>query len=245
MKTLAIIPARYGSTRFPGKPLIDINGKTMIRRVYEKAESANSVDKVIVATDDQRIYDHVISFGGAAIMTGTDHQSGTDRCGEVVASLSEYGIIINLQGDEPFIPSQMIDELVQFFKKEPNRKIATFVKEIENLTHLFNPNTVKAVIDIQGNALYFSRQPIPYQQGVVESDWLKNHTYYKHIGMYIFDRNTLLELVKLQPSKLEKSEKLEQLRWVENGFSIGVGITTYESIGIDTPEDLSRLRSEL
>lgn len=245
MKTLAIIPARYESTRFPGKPLIDINGKTMIRRVYEKAESANSVDRVIVATDDQQIYDHVVSFGGAAMITDTTHQSGTDRCGEVVVSFSEYDTIINLQGDEPFVPAQMIDDLVMFFKKEPNRKIATFVKEIENPAHLFNPNSVKAVIDIQGNAIYFSRQPIPYQQGVLESEWLKNQVYYKHIGMYIFDRTTLLELVKLKPTKLEKSEKLEQLRWLENGYPIGVGITTYESIGIDTPEDLSRLKSEL
>ncbi|MFT5386265.1 MAG: 3-deoxy-manno-octulosonate cytidylyltransferase (CMP-KDO synthetase), partial [Saprospiraceae bacterium] len=166
------------------------------------------------------------------------HQSGTDRCGEVAVAISDYEIIINLQGDEPFVPSLMIDELVRFFKKNPNRKIATLVKEINDPALLFSPHIVKVLIDIQGNALYFSRQPLPYQQGVLEKEWLDKHIYYKHIGMYIFDRNTLLDLVKLQPTGLENSEKLEQLRWLENGYKIGVGITTYNSIGIDTPEDL-------
>ncbi len=240
-KTLAIIPARYGSTRFPGKPLVDIKGKTMIQRVYQKAIEAKLVDKVIVATDDQRIYDQVLAFNGEVIMTASHHQSGTDRCGEVATLLTEYDVIINIQGDEPFIPSEMIDELIIHFKNNPNQKITTLVKIIEDSAQLFNPHCVKTVIDTNGNALYFSRQPIPYQQGVLEIDWLDNHDYFRHIGLYVFNRNTLLDLVKLPPSKLEKQERLEQLRWLESGYSIGVGVTNYDSVGIDTPEDLSRL----
>lgn len=241
MKALAIIPARYGSSRFPGKPLVNIEGKTMIQRVFEKASAAYEVDKVIVATDDQRIYDHVQAFGGTVMMTASTHRSGTDRCGEVATLISEYEIIVNIQGDEPFIPSEMIDELVVFFRTNPDRKIATLVKMIEESTHLFSPHTVKTVMDQHGNALYFSRQPIPYQRGVLEIDWFENHDYYKHIGMYAFNRNTLLELVKLPISKLEQAEHLEQLRWLENGYTVAVGVTQHESIGIDTPEDLSRL----
>lgn len=241
MKTLAIIPARYGSTRFPGKPLVKIHGKTMIQRVYEKAKSANLIDQVVVATDDQRIYDQVLSFGGSVMMTADSHQTGTDRCGEVAELFSEYETIINLQGDEPFVPSEMIDELVTFFNQQSDIKIATLVKPIDSGEQLFSPHTVKCVFDKSGKALYFSRQAIPFQQGIPESDWLKNHDYYKHIGMYIFDRKTLLELVHLLPTSLERKEQLEQLRWLENGYAIGTGITSFESLSIDTPADLEKL----
>lgn len=240
MKTLAIIPARYASSRFPGKPLVDIGGKSMIQRVYEKASLASTLDEVIIATDDQRIYDHVDTFGAKVMMTADRHRSGTDRCGEVAALLTNYDTIINIQGDEPFIPPEMIDELVTIFQNQSEGKIATLVKPIEETSVLFNPNVVKVVLGKNGNALYFSRQPIPFQRGILEIDWLNNNTYYKHVGIYAFDRNALAKLVELAPSPLEQSEQLEQLRWLENGFSINVGITNYESIGIDTPEDLTQ-----
>lgn len=243
MKTLAIIPSRYASTRFPGKPLVDIAGKSMIQRVYEKATLAGTIDEVIVATDDQRIYDHVSDFGGKVMMTATRHQSGTERCGEVSALLNSFETVVNIQGDEPFIPPEMIDELVFSFQKQSGNKIATLVKPIEETSMLFNPNVVKVVLGKKGNALYFSRQPIPFQRGVLEIDWLNNHTYYKHIGIYAFHRKTLENLVKLPLSSLEQSEQLEQLRWLENGYSISAGITQYESRGIDTPEDLSKIQS--
>ena len=238
MKTLAIIPARYASTRFPGKPLVDINGKSMIRRVFEEVSHANLVNQVIVATDDQRIYDHVIAFGGTAMMTSSEHPSGTDRCGAVALQFSDFQTIINVQGDEPFIPPKMIDQLIDSFQKAKDAQIGTLVKKIDDQDDLFSPHVVKSVFDKDGKALYFSRQAIPFQQGVEVGAWLKNHDYYCHIGMYIFDRKTLLELIKLPSGILEQKEKLEQLRWLENGYSISIGITEYESKGIDTPEDL-------
>lgn len=239
MKTLAVIPARYASTRFPGKPLVDIKGKTMIRRVFEQASAADLIDKVIVATDDQRIYDHVQGFGNV-MMTG-EHQSGTDRCGEIAERFPEYDTILNIQGDEPFVPPEMINELILFLKNSGTFKIGTLAKKINKSALLFDPNTVKVLMNKTGNGLYFSRQALPYFRNVEKKDWIKKYTYYKHIGLYIFERKTLLELVQLPESTLEKAERLEQLRWLQNGYSIGVGITEFESFGIDTPEDLESL----
>jgi len=238
MKTLAVIPARYASIRFPGKPLVMIQGKTMIQRVYEKASAAKQVDEVIVATDDQRIFQEVLNFGGKVMMTSPDHQSGTDRCGEVAAQFPDFDVVINIQGDEPFIPEAMIDELVATFKQSSDTKIATLAKRIDHQASLHDPNTVKLVLDQQQNALYFSRQAIPYQRAHPKEEWLAHHEYYQHIGIYIFDQHTLLDIVQLKVGQLEEVEKLEQLRWLAQGYKIGVGITTYESVGIDTPEDL-------
>lgn len=240
MKVLAIIPARYASTRFPGKPLVDIKGKTMIQRVVGQVQLSKMVSKTVVATDDKRIYEHVKSFGGLVEMTSTEHLSGTDRCGEVALKFPDYQTVINVQGDEPFIPPLMIDQLIESFQNSKNGQIGTLVKKIKHLEDLLNPNVVKSVFSIENKALYFSRQAIPFQQGIEKGEWLKRHDYYKHIGMYIFERKTLLEIVQLLPGLLEQKEKLEQLRWLENNYSINIGITTLDSKGIDTPEDLKR-----
>jgi 3-deoxy-manno-octulosonate cytidylyltransferase (CMP-KDO synthetase) len=239
-KVLAIIPARYQSVRFPGKPLVDIRGKAMVQRVYEQVSAASSVDKVIVATEDQRIIDKVQSFGGTAMLTSELHQSGTDRCGEVAGQMTDYGIVLNVQGDEPFVPPAMIDELIRFHQAQ-KYSIATLAKVITQGADLFDPNVVKVARGLQGQALYFSRHPIPFQRDMELNDWVKTGRFYQHVGIYIFNRETLLQLVQLAASPLEQQEKLEQLRWLENGYSIGVGITALESRGIDTPEDLKKI----
>lgn len=240
MKILGIIPARFASSRFPGKPLADIDGKSMIRRVYEQCRKSSSLHKVIVATDDQRILDHVKSFGGNVIMTSEDHGSGTDRCSEVAGLFPEFEICINIQGDEPLIDPLQIDLLCACFKHE-NATLATLIKKITTAEELFNPNTPKVIFNKDMDAIYFSRNPIPFLRNSAQDEWLNNHTYYKHIGIYGYRTSTLLEITKLEMSVLEKAEALEQLRWVENGYKIKVAITDKESQAIDTPEDLKKL----
>jgi len=244
MKIVGIIPARFASSRFPGKPLADIAGISMINRVYLQASKAALLDKVVVATDDKRIYDEVVSHGGAAVMTSENHRSGTERCNEVVEKLAasgeNYDIAINIQGDEPFIEPSQIDGIAAIFKN-PEIKIATLVKEIKSNDELFSPNVVKAVLGKDKKALYFSRQPIPFLRGVGQNEWLKKMTFYKHIGIYAYRTDVLAEIVKLPVGKLEEAESLEQLRWLENDFSVYTEETDFESIAVDTPEDLIKI----
>lgn len=242
MQIIGIIPARYASTRFPGKPLVNIKGKSMIQRVYEQVEAASLVTNTIVATDDERIFNHVKSFGGNVMMTAETHQSGTERIAEVVENMEEdFDIAINIQGDEPFIQPQLINDLANFLIQNPQFNIATAAKKITDNETLFNPNSVKVVFSQSGKALYFSRQTIPYLRGVETENWLKQQDFYKHIGIYAFRTSTLLEIIKKPISNFEKSESLEQLRWLENDYIIGVMPTEFETIGIDTPEDLERV----
>ena len=244
MKILGIIPARYNSTRFPGKPLVMIEGKTMIEHVFNGVKGTGIVDRVVVATEDKRIMDAVASFGGEAIMTGKFHKSGTDRCGEAIQKLGEsvdnYDVIINIQGDEPKVAAEHLQLVIKSFE-DPECQIATLKKKIKNLAELNSTNTVKVVCDRNGNALYFSRQPIPYLRGIAKEMWLRRHSYYKHIGIYAFRREVLQHIVQLPQTPLEKCESLEQLRWMENGYRIAVRETTKESVAIDMPEDLLNL----
>lgn len=245
MKFIGIIPARYASTRFPGKPLAMLGGKTMIQRVYERV--AGLLDKAVVATDDERIAQTVRTFGGEVVMTSPNHRSGTDRCHEAYMLKSnegeKYDVVINIQGDEPFIQPEQIAAVRSCFDKEETQ-IATLVKPFtpaDGWKALRNPNSPKVVLDGAMNALYFSRSVIPYLRGVEEGDeWLANHTYYKHIGLYAYRAEVLGEITRLPQSPLELAESLEQLRWIENGFRIQVAVTQQETIGIDTPEDLIR-----
>ncbi len=241
LKYIAIIPARYASTRFPGKPLAMLGGKPVIQRVWEQVSSV--VDAAVVATDDERIAQTVESFGGRAIMTSPDHKSGTDRCWEAYQKQGEeFDVVINVQGDEPFIAHSQLRAIMACFEDE-NADIATLVKpfaEEDGLSALENPNSPKVVLDNDSCAVYFSRSVIPYLRGVEREEWLKHHTFYKHIGMYAFRRDVLGEVTALPQSTLEKAESLEQLRWLENGYKIGVGISDVETVGIDTPEDLER-----
>ena len=241
MQSLAIIPARYASTRFPAKPLAMLGGKLIIERVYRQVQQA--IDDVVVATDDERIMRAVESFGGRAVMTSTEHRSGTDRCYEALMKVGgSYDIVINVQGDEPFIQPEQIRSLVACFE-DPATDIATLVKPFtveDGIEALENPNSPKVVVSRDMKAIYFSCSVIPYMREVPREEWLSRHTYYKHIGMYAFRAKTLGKVTALPQSSLELSEKLEQLRWLENGYRIGVVITTIETIGIDTPEDLRR-----
>jgi 3-deoxy-manno-octulosonate cytidylyltransferase (CMP-KDO synthetase) len=239
-----IIPARYASTRFPGKPLALIGGKPMIRLVYEQASLALS--SVYVATDDHRIYNAVRSFGGNAVMTSPDHRSGTDRCAEAAVIIENEtgrtpGTIINIQGDEPFIRPDQISLLASCFD-DKNVDIATLVRKVEKDEDLFNANQPKVVIGLSGDAIYFSRSVIPYLRGEKPEEWASRHTYYKHLGIYGYRKDTLLKLTKLNPGPLETAESLEQNRWLENGFRIRTAVTKWESIGIDTPEDLENAK---
>lgn len=247
MKFLGIIPARYASTRFPGKPLADIGGKPMIQRVYERVQAC--LTDVWVATDDERIEQAVTRFGGNVVMTGTHHKSGTDRCLEAAALIGgDYEVIINIQGDEPFVQADQIEALKACFITKPSTCIATLVKPFtaaEGLTALQNPNSPKVVLNAGGEALYFSRSVVPYLRGVEPELWLEKETFYKHIGIYAYKRNTLAELAALPPSRLELMESLEQLRWLENGYTIQTAVTTVESLAVDTPEDLERVRDYL
>lgn len=247
MKFIAIIPARYASTRFPGKPLASLGGKPIIQRVYERV--CNLFDHTCVATDDERIAKAVEGFGGKCVMTSPNHKSGTDRCWEAVnrVGVSDYDVVVNIQGDEPFIHPSQIEELKRCFDK-PSTQIATLVKPFESdapLQSLTNPNTPKVVVGAQMQALYFSRSVIPFLRDTNQEEWLKNHTFYKHIGLYAYKTSVLREITSLEQSKLEKAESLEQLRWLENGYRIQVGITNNETIGIDTPEDLVRAEEYL
>lgn len=238
---LGVIPARYASTRFPGKPLVDIQGKSMIQRVYEQAIQAEGLDQVVVATDDARIFEHVRGFGGTVQLTRADHPSGTDRCAEVATHFPEAQFLLNIQGDEPFIQPEQIDLLVDTLVHHPVCTLATLAKQLIDPEALTNPNVVKVVFSETVGAIYFSRHPIPYLRGVPPLEWLAQQTFYKHIGLYGYRRDTLLALARLSPSPLEQAESLEQLRWLENGYRIAVGITELETMGIDTPEDLVRL----
>ena len=241
MRTIGIIPVRYQSTRFPGKPLIDIAGKTMVQRVYEQASKATALSDIVVATDDQRIFDEVESFGGKVVMTASTHQSGTDRCAEVAMHHQDIAAIINIQGDEPFLDPSQVD-LVAHLLQIQEVKIATLVRKIERTTDLINPNNVKVVLQNDKKALYFSRSPIPYYRSAPQEEWIKQHTYFHHIGIYGFKRSTLLEIAQLSRSPLEKAELLEQLRWMEHGFPIHVAHTDKPSFGIDTPEDWEKAK---
>jgi len=243
MEFLGIIPARYDSTRFPGKPLVDIKGKTMIRHVYEKASEA--LTDVVVATDDQRIYNEVKNFGGNVVMTSPLHQSGTERCFEALNIYSEktnkkYTVVINIQGDEPFIKPEQISLLRSCFK-DITTQIATLIKKVDSNEEIFNPNKPKVVINSKDEAIYFSRSPIPYIRNSNKEDWSNNHIFFKHIGIYAYHIDALKEITQLPKSTLEEVESLEQLRWIENGYKIKVAETDYESISIDTREDLEQL----
>ncbi|MDP9048819.1 MAG: 3-deoxy-manno-octulosonate cytidylyltransferase [Bacteroidota bacterium] len=240
MKILGIIPARYSSTRFPGKPLVDIAGKSMIRRVYEQAKKCAQLADVIVATDDERIFNHVTGFGGMAVMTSPDHQSGTDRCAEVALSYPQYDVIINIQGDEPFINPEQITKLAACFNS-PNTQIATLIKKVQSKQELVNQNSPKVIVNNLSEAIYFSRSPIPYIRGQAQQNWLRHFTYFKHIGIYGYRADVLHQITKLPVSSLEKAESLEQLRWVENGYKIKVAETELETFAVDTPEDLKNL----
>jgi 3-deoxy-manno-octulosonate cytidylyltransferase (CMP-KDO synthetase) len=242
-KYIGIIPARYASTRFPGKPLALIQGKPMIQRVYEQASKV--LDMVYVATDDERIFKAVKEFGGRVIMTSASHSSGTDRCAEAVVRVEEelgekFDVVLNIQGDEPFIEPRQISLLMECFD-QPRTQIATLVKEASIPEEVFNPNRPKVVLGSNQQALYFSRSPIPYIRGAEKEDWLATTKFYLHIGLYAFRKEVLLEVTRLPQSSLEKAESLEQLRWIENGFHITVRVTTYDSFGVDTPEDLAGL----
>ena len=241
---LAVIPARYASTRFPGKPLVDIGGKTMIQRVYEQVGQSQRVDQAVVATDDLRIFDHVRSWGGEVMMTRPEHPSGTDRCAEVARRFPAARFVLNVQGDEPFIQPEQIDLLADTLINNPRSSIATLVKKIEQPEMLFNPNVVKAVFSERGTAIYFSRHPVPFVRGAAPETWWEKQVFYKHIGLYGFRKSTLLRIARLSPTPLELAESLEQLRWLEHGFRIRIGITELETVGIDTPEDLKELRIE-
>lgn len=242
---LAVIPARYASTRFPGKPLADIQGKTMIRRVWEQVLQSRRVDAVVVATDDDRIAAHVQAFGGQIMRTRSDHPSGTDRCAEVALHFPAAEFILNIQGDEPFVQPEQIDLLADTLCSDPAFTIATLAKRIEQAEALFNPNVVKVALAGDGRAIYFSRHPVPFLRGCAPADWLTRHAFYKHIGLYGFRRETLLHIAGLAPTLLEQAESLEQLRWLEHGLPIRVGLTDWETMGIDTPEDLWHLQVEL
>jgi 3-deoxy-manno-octulosonate cytidylyltransferase (CMP-KDO synthetase) len=240
MQIVGIIPARYASTRFPGKPLADVNGKPMIQRVYEQAKKCKMLSEIIIATDDRRIESAVKKFKGKAVMTSAKHESGTDRCFE---ALKKYGgrfdAVINIQGDEPFIHPGQISKVADCFK-DKNVQLATLAMKIKSIHELTNHNTVKIILNIKKEAMYFSRTAIPYYRGEDFTEWLKMHTYYKHIGIYGYRADILAEITKLERSPLEIAESLEQLRWLENGYKINVELTEHESISIDTPEDLKK-----
>ncbi len=257
MKVLGIIPARYASTRFPGKPLVDIEGKSMIERVYRQAKQCKLIDTLVVATDDIRIFEHVQNFGGKAVMTSTDHVSGTDRCAEVLTNMqldafldapksnlvksnlpkgnTLFTHVVNIQGDEPFIEPEQIDDLVRFLI-DKNYDIATQAYRVLDTDKIANPNTVKVVCDIHNKALYFSRAGIPYQREKTEGQY-----FLKHIGLYAYKAEVLVNLSRLTESHLERTEKLEQLRWLEAGYTIGVTETKFNNLSIDTPTDLEEI----
>ena len=238
MKFIGIIPARYASTRFPGKPLAILGGKPVIQHVYEKV--AASLEEAYVATDDQRIYDAVVAFGGKAVMTRTDHKSGTDRIEEAIEKIGgDWDVIVNVQGDEPFIQRSQIETVCRCFD-DADTQIATIGKPFESMEAVENPNSPKIVLDNRGYAMYFSRSVIPFVRGVEREQWLKSYPFLKHLGLYAYRKEVLREVTQLPQSSLEKAESLEQLRWLQNGYKIKVGITNFETVGIDTPEDLKR-----
>lgn len=243
MKFIGIIPARYASTRFPGKPLAILGGKTVIQRVYEQATAV--LQEAYVATDDERIFQTVEQFGGRAVMTRTDHKSGTDRIEEAAEKIgTDADIIINIQGDEPFIQQSQIETLMHLFD-DSDTQIGTLGKPFESIEAAMNPNSPKIVTDLRGFALYFSRSVIPFVRGQQQSDWLQHFPYLKHLGLYAYRREVLRQVTRLSQSPLELAESLEQLRWLENGYRIRVGLTNVETVGIDTPEDMQRAEAFL
>ena len=249
MKFIGIIPARYASTRFPGKPLAMLGGKTVIQRVYEQVDKTlnshlspltSHPSPVYVATDDERIFNAVESFGGKAVMTRSDHQSGTDRIQEAAEKIgTDADVIINVQGDEPFIQPSQIETLMHLFD-DAETQIGTIGKPFDTIEAVQNPNSPKIVCDVRGYALYFSRSVIPFIRGKEPSEWLTHFPFLKHLGLYAYRREVLAQITKLPQSSLEKAESLEQLRWLQNGYRIKVGLTDVETVGIDTPEDLLR-----
>ncbi len=244
MRVLAVIPARYASTRFPGKPLATLGGESIISHVYHRVRRTEGIEDVVVATDDESICDHVESFAeeGTVMMTSDQHRTGTDRCGEVVQRLERqgytYDLVINVQGDEPFVDPAQLQTLIACFN-DPEVLIATLATPVTSREELFSPNNVKIARAADGRALYFSRQPIPYRRDVDPDHWLDGATYLKHVGIYAFRADLLPELCRLGTGTLEDCEKLEQLRWLEAGFNIHVALTDHANIGIDTPEDLA------
>lgn len=235
-----IIPARFAATRFPGKPLADIAGKTMVQRVWEQASKSKSLDQVVVATDDTRIFDHVVSFGGVAIMTDPQHPSGTDRCMEALQQLKgSFDYVINIQGDEPFIHPEQIDELASVL--DGKVQLATLVAHAQDASFIFSENEAKVVLNDRQEALYFSRSVIPSIKGKPKEQWAELHPYVLHVGMYAYRVDTLAAITKLPVGKLEAMEGLEQLRWLEAGYPIQCAFTKYESHSIDVPEDIERI----
>lgn len=238
MKFIGIIPARYASTRFPGKPLALLGGKPVIQHVYEKV--ATVLEAAYVATDDERIYDVVKSFGGQVVMTRTDHKSGTDRIEEAIEKIGgEWDVVVNVQGDEPFVTKSQLDTICHCFD-DPTTQIATLGKPFESMEAVQNPNSPKIVVDNMGFAMYFSRSVIPYVRGKEKSSWLTHYPFLKHLGIYAYRKDVLRQVTQLPQSSLEIAESLEQLRWLQNGFKIKVGTTDVETVGIDTPQDLER-----
>ena len=239
MKVLGIIPSRYASTRFPSKPLSMIKGKTMIQRVWEQAWKSK-LDAVVVATDDMRIADEVLNFGGQYVLTDPNHRSGTDRCREAMYMVEgQYDAVVNIQGDEPFINPEQINQVIDLISRD-DTQLASLAKRIDDEDELFSPNVVKVVMDKQGNALYFSRNPIPFMRSLPHDQWLQKGEFYKHIGLYAYKAETLCQVAEMQSTTLEMAESLEQLRWLENGLRIRMGITTYYSLSIDTQADLEK-----
>lgn len=238
MKFIGIIPARYASTRFPGKPLALLGGKPVIQQVYEKVAAV--LEAAYVATDDERIYDVVKSFGGQVVMTRTDHKSGTDRIEEAIEKIGgEWDVVVNVQGDEPFVAKSQLDTICHCFD-DPTTQIATLGKPFESMEAVQNPNSPKIVVDNMGFAMYFSRSVIPYVRGKEKSSWLTHYPFLKHLGIYAYRKDVLRQITQLPQSSLEIAESLEQLRWLQNGFKIKVGTTDVETVGIDTPQDLER-----
>lgn len=238
MKFIGIIPARYASTRFPGKPLALLGGKPVIQHVYEKVAAV--LEAAYVATDDERIYDVVKSFGGQVVMTRTDHKSGTDRIEEAIEKIGgEWDVVVNVQGDEPFVAKSQLDTICHCFD-DPTTQIATLGKPFESMEAVQNPNSPKIVVDNMGFAMYFSRSVIPYVRGKEKSSWLTHYPFLKHLGIYAYHKDVLRQVTQLPQSSLEIAESLEQLRWLQNGFKIKVGTTDVETVGIDTPQDLER-----
>lgn len=238
MKFIGIIPARYASTRFPGKPLALLGGKPVIQHVYEKVAAV--LEAAYVATDDERIYDIVKSFGGQVVMTRTDHKNGTDRIEEAIEKIGgEWDVVVNVQGDEPFVAKSQLDTICHCFD-DPTTQIATLGKPFESMEAVQNPNSPKIVVDNMGFAMYFSRSVIPYVRGKEMSSWLTHYPFLKHLGIYAYRKDVLRQVTQLPQSSLEIAESLEQLRWLQNGFKIKVGTTDVETVGIDTPQDLER-----
>ena len=238
MKFISIIPARYASTRFPGKPLAMLGGKSVIQRVYEQVASV--INDVYVATDDQRILDAVEAFGGHAVMTSPNHKSGTDRIQEAVTKIGgQWDVVVNVQGDEPFIQPSQIETICRCFD-DADTQIATLGKPFADMQSVLNPNSPKIVVDNRHYAMYFSRSVIPFVRGQEEGSWIQHFPFLKHLGLYAYRADVLAEITRLPQSSLEKAESLEQLRWLQNGYRIKVGLTDVETVGIDTPEDLAR-----